>query len=101
MTTAASTLLGRPVWYELMTTDPAAAEKFYRNVIGWTSAPFPDSPQPYTIFKRSGDVGVGGVLKQPADVRMPPFWAMYIGVPDFDEAVAHIKRLGGGELSPE
>ena len=22
-----------------MTTDPAAAEKFYRNVVGWTSAP--------------------------------------------------------------
>ena len=40
MTTASSTLLGRPVWYELMTTDTAAAEKFYKNVIGWASAPF-------------------------------------------------------------
>ena len=40
MTTAVSPLLGRPVWYELMTTDPAAAETFYKNVVGWTSAPF-------------------------------------------------------------
>ena len=40
MTTAVSTLLGRPVWYELMTTDMAAAETFYRKVVGWTSAPF-------------------------------------------------------------
>ena len=39
MTTAASTLLGRPVWYELMTTDVKAAEKFYRTVVGWTSSP--------------------------------------------------------------
>ena len=37
MTTASSTLLGRPVWYELMTSDTAAAETFYKNVVGWTS----------------------------------------------------------------
>ena len=63
MTTAASTLLGRPVWYELMTTDPAAAETFYTKVVGWTAAPFEGSPDPYTIFKRRGDVGVAGLLK--------------------------------------
>ena len=40
MATAVSRLLGRPVWYELMTTDTAAAETFYKNVVGWTSAPF-------------------------------------------------------------
>ena len=28
---------------ELMTTDMKAAEKFYSNVVGWTSAPFPRS----------------------------------------------------------
>ena len=44
MTTASSTLLGRPVWYELMTSDPAAAETFYKKVVGWTSAPFGGSP---------------------------------------------------------
>jgi hypothetical protein len=31
---------------------------------------------------------------------MPPFWAMYVGVPEFESAVAQIKRLGGSELSP-
>ena len=25
------------VWYELMTTEPAAAEKFYDSVVGWVS----------------------------------------------------------------
>jgi predicted enzyme related to lactoylglutathione lyase len=29
-------LLGRPVWYELVTTDMEAAEKFYSAVVGWT-----------------------------------------------------------------
>jgi predicted enzyme related to lactoylglutathione lyase len=100
MATATATLLGRPVWYELMTTDAAAAETFYKNVVGWTSAPFADAPNPYTVFRRSGDVGVGGVMKRPEGMNMPPFWSMYIAVPNFDEAVAHIKRLGGREVSP-
>jgi predicted enzyme related to lactoylglutathione lyase len=99
MATAASTLLGRPVWYELMTTDPGAAQTFYGKVIGWTSAPFPESPQPYTVFKRSGDVGVAGLMKTPDGMNAPPFWAMYVAVPALQDAVAHIKRLGGSELS--
>jgi predicted enzyme related to lactoylglutathione lyase len=100
MATAVSTLLGRPVWYELITTDTAAAETFYKKVIGWTSAPFDASPTPYTTFKRSGDAQVGGLMKTPEGMNMPPFWAMYVAVPNLDEAVAHIKRLKGSELSP-
>ena len=99
MTTAVSTLLGRPVWYELMTTDPAAAEKFYKNVVGWTSAPFAESPQPYTVLKRTNDVGVAGLMKTPDGMNMPPFWSMYVAVPNLEEAIAHIKQLGGSELS--
>jgi predicted enzyme related to lactoylglutathione lyase len=99
MTTTASTLLGRPVWYELMTSDTAAAERFYTSVIGWTASPFAEAQQPYTVFKRSGDVGVAGLMKTPDGMNMPPFWSMYVAVPNFDDAVAHIKRLGGTELS--
>jgi predicted enzyme related to lactoylglutathione lyase len=100
MTTTVSTLLGRPVWYELMTSDPAAAEKFYKTVVGWTAAPFDASPQPYTVFKRSGDAQVAGLMKTPADMKMPPFWAMYIGTPKLEDTVAQVKRLGGSEMSP-
>jgi predicted enzyme related to lactoylglutathione lyase len=82
-----------------MTTDTAAAETFYKNVIGWTSAPFPASPNPYTLFKRGGDVQVAGLMPRPKDMNMPPFWSMYVAVPNLEEAVAHIKRLGGTELS--
>ncbi len=99
MTVATQQLLGRHVWSELMTSDPKGAEKFYDAVVGWTSAPFGDSPQPYTMFKRSGDVGVGGVMKTPDGMNMPPFWAMYVAVPKIEDAIAKIKRLGGTALS--
>jgi predicted enzyme related to lactoylglutathione lyase len=100
MTTTASRVLGRPVWYELMTTDMGAAEKFYRNVVGWTSAPFEGAPDPYTVFNRSGKVGVAGLMKRPDGMNMPPFWSMYVAVPKLEDAVSQIKRLGGSELSP-
>ena len=36
MTVTVSSVLGRPLWYELMTTDMKAAESFYRKVVGWS-----------------------------------------------------------------
>src|SRR5262245_28472148 len=100
MTVATETLLGRPLWYELMTTDSKAAEAFYRTVVGWTTTPFEESPQPYTIFGRSKEMPVAGVLTTPKEVKAPPFWAMYVGVPNLEDARTHITRLGGRECSP-
>ncbi len=97
MSVATSTLLGRPLWYELMTTDMKGAEAFYRDVIGWQTKPFEGAGQPYTTFNRGSDASssVGGVMTKPADVKAPPFWAMYIGVPKIEEAVSQIKKHGG------
>jgi uncharacterized protein len=100
MTVAASTLLGRPLWFELMTTDTKAAETFYKKVVGWTTAPFKESPQPYTMFNRSENAPVGGVLPRPEGMDAPPFWSMYVGVPKLEDALAHVQRLGGREGSP-
>jgi predicted enzyme related to lactoylglutathione lyase len=99
MTTAPREILGRHVWSELMTTDTKAAETFYDTVIGWSSAPSPNSPMPYTQFTRSGGAGVAGMMEKPSGMNMPPFWSMYIAVPDLDEAVKKIERLGGSDLS--
>jgi predicted enzyme related to lactoylglutathione lyase len=95
MATATSTLLGRPVWYELMTTDMPAAEAFYKTVVGWTTEPFAGAGQPYTALNRSGGVSIGGIMNRPAEVKAPPFWAVYIAVPKLEDAVSHITRLGG------
>ena len=100
MTVATPTLLGRPLWYELMTTDMKAAEAFYRTVVGWTTTPFEDLPQPYTMFVRPDGPPSAGVMTKPDDVDAPPFWAMYVGVPKLEETAAHITRLGGRACSP-
>jgi uncharacterized protein len=98
MTTVAT--LGRPTWYELLTTDPQAAKTFYTKVVGWTTAPFEGSPQPYDMWMRAGNVPIGGVMAIPPGMNFPPHWEMYVDVPSLDQAVAHIERMGGSALSP-
>jgi predicted enzyme related to lactoylglutathione lyase len=97
---ADSGLLGRPLWYELLTTDVDAAKKFYTNVVGWTVTPFDGSPEPYEVWNRPGGGGVGGVMKIPDGMNFPPHWVMYVGVPKIEDAIAKIQQLGGSTLSP-
>jgi predicted enzyme related to lactoylglutathione lyase len=97
-TTSASAILGRHVWSELMTSDVNAARTFYGTVIGWTSSGSSNMPQ-YYEFKRADGVPIGGLMERPSGMQMPPFWSMYIAVPNFEEGIAHVKRLGGSELS--
>ena len=91
---------GRIVWYELLTTDMKAAEKFYGAVVGWTVAPFEGSPDPYDMVMRNGQIPTGGVMTIPAGMNFPPHWAMYVAVDKLEDAVAQIEKLGGSALSP-
>ena len=98
--TTTNSILGKVLWYELLTTDVQAAEKFYTDVVGWTVAPFEGSAQPYDVWSRPGGAGVGGVMPIPEGMNFPPHWGMYIGVPKLEDAVADIERRGGSTLSP-
>ena len=91
---------GRVLWYELLTTDVDAAEKFYTAVVGWTTTPFDGSPERYDMWVRDGGVPVGGVMPIPKGMNFPPHWGMYVGVPVLEDAVSQIERLGGSALSP-
>jgi hypothetical protein len=98
-----SPLLGRPLWYELLTSDLAAAEAFYTAIVGWTITPFKGSPAPYSMWTRAGGIPIGGAMTLPDAVKaqgVPPHWMVYVGAPRLEDTVAHVERLGGGALSP-
>lgn len=93
---------GNFVWYELMTSDTAAAESFYRSVVGWGSEAFPEAPIPYSYFT-AADAPVGGLMTIPADAAAAgarPGWVGYIHVDDL-EAAAEKLRAAGGTLHTE
>jgi uncharacterized protein len=96
---ADSSVLGRVLWYELLTTDMKAAETFYTAVVGWTVTPFRTGPEPYDQWTREGGVMIGGVMKIPQGMGFPPHWGMYVGVPNLEEGVARVEKLGGSALS--
>jgi len=79
-------------WYELSTSDPAAAEAFYKTVVGWGSEAF-GGDMPYTVLT-AGGLGVGG-LSAPQAGTEPKGWTGYVMVEDADATAASIKQAGG------
>ena len=104
-TTAASTQdqakgQGGFIWYELMTSDPAAAKRFYDEVVaGWSIGV--DSVAPnleYRMIGRSDGGNAGGVLTLTDEMRSGgarPVWLGYLHTGDVDAKAAAIKADGG------
>ena len=80
------------IWHDLMTTDVAAAKKFYGDVVGWT---FSSQMPNYTVAETQG-AGIGGIMDTPPEMKgMPPVWTGYVFTPDVDAACKQAVKLGG------
>jgi len=87
---------GKFSWYELMTSDTAAAGKFYSDVVGWTTEEQPGmGGSPYTTFNVGG-VGMAGMLNLPGHIA----WVGYISVDDVDAHIEKVVEAGGKLLRP-
>jgi predicted enzyme related to lactoylglutathione lyase len=93
---------GRFAWYELITTDMAAAKAFYGKVVGWGAQDASTSDLAYTLFT-AGTAAVSGLMDLPEDGRKmgaTPRWMGYVGVDDVDATAGRIKHLGGSVYVP-
>jgi predicted enzyme related to lactoylglutathione lyase len=89
--------VGEASWHELMTTDAAAAMKFYSDVFGWRPTESVDMGPvgKYQMFNRPHGM-IGGMMNRPPEMpAAPPMWTIYFRVPDINEATARIKANGG------
>ncbi len=92
----------RFVWYELMTTDPAAARAFYSQVVGWQTEASAIPGMDYTLLS-AGPHQIGGMMALPPEALaagVPPNWAGYVGVDDVDAKAAALQQAGGSVLRP-
>ena len=92
----------RFAWYELLTTDVAAASDFYGKVVGWGAM---DGSTPELAYKvlTAGEVPVGGLMELPEEGRRQgatPRWVGYVAVDDIDATASQIRRRGGAVLLP-
>jgi predicted enzyme related to lactoylglutathione lyase len=85
------------VWYELMTTDAAAAKAFYAEVMGWRArdVALPDSA--FTLFS-AGEAPVSGLMSLPEGAA--PHWLGYVAVDDIDAAADLVTRRHGTVYVP-
>jgi len=97
-------LHGSHIWYELMTTDPDGASRFYEQVVpGLKFGDRLPGDQDYRIIGRSDGGSLGGVLGLTAEMQSNgarPIWMGYIGADDVDATVAQVEARGGKALMP-
>lgn len=97
-------LQGNHIWYELMTTAPEAAQRFYEAVVpGLKFGDRLPGDQDYRIISRSDGGSLGGVLGLTDEMRSHgarPIWMGYVGVEDVDGTIAQIEARGGKALMP-
>jgi predicted enzyme related to lactoylglutathione lyase len=92
---------GKFIWYELITDEPEAAQRFYATVFGWTFRPVPGVAGSYTLIENAGD-RVGGMFVQarPAGGARGARWIPVMSVPDAGAAVEETRRSGGSVIAP-
>ena len=94
------------IWYELMTSDPAGAARFYGAVVGWTIVSQGETPPggvDYRMIVRGDGGNAGGLLVLGADMLAGgarPGWLGYLEVDDVDRAIEAIKADGGAVQMP-
>src|SRR5437588_459200 len=106
MSTQVQTAVGRFVWHDHASEDPAKAKDVYTSlfgwetevfkpgeVVGWTTADMDMGDMTYTMF-RTGDADRAGCMPMMPGVPAP-FWLSYIGTDDVDATAAKAKELGG------
>ena len=89
--------ISKHIWYDMMTPDLKAAEKFYSKVVGWKIADAGMPGMSYSILS-AGDVMVGGMMQTPKGdegMQNPPRWHGHIYVPDVDAYAKRVVQAGG------
>lgn len=94
---------GAPSWFELSTTDPDAAARFYGQLFGWTDdpQPMPEGPA-YHMQRIEGDAVAAISPQMPGEAErgLPPHWNVYITVEDLDATTGKVEGAGGSVLMP-
>jgi predicted enzyme related to lactoylglutathione lyase len=94
--------LGKIVWPELNTADPAGAIAFYGALLGWKTKPETGAETaPYVEWVNNGG-SMGGLMPMRGDEwnGVPPHWMIYITVADCDERAEHAAEIGAKVCVP-
>jgi len=87
----------RFIWHDLITTDAARSQAFYRALFGWEVAEVPMPGRVYRMI-HAGPGPIGGIVEE---TSIPvSHWMPYIAVTAVDREAAKCKQLGGSVCVP-
>jgi predicted enzyme related to lactoylglutathione lyase len=93
--------IGNFVWYDLLTTDVPAAQRFYGELFGWSfDGGGQESPGYITIVHDGRPIGAivaSDRLQQEVNASQ---WVSSLSVQDVDETAEAVERLGGSVVTP-
>lgn len=93
-------LPGKIIWRDLLTNDPAASQRFYGELFGWTFENLDDNSA-YTLIRHNGHM-IGGMIDTVAlnnrnDISQ---WVVLMSVEDVDASIARVTAAGGEVVTP-
>jgi predicted enzyme related to lactoylglutathione lyase len=94
---AATDVVGRFVWHDLVTRDAAACQRFYGELLGWEFTRTTRNGRPYVVAHLGGDF-VGGFVQRPDMGDRPAVWLAYLAIVDLEKTLAEVKSAGGQVL---
>ena len=90
---------GKFIWFDLATADPAAAQRFYGSVFGWSFEPVAGTDGRYAVIRNEGRP-IGGVFRPalPRGEQAGTRWLSFASVEKLDRAVGALTDLGATVL---
>ncbi|WP_167103475.1 VOC family protein [Mycobacterium sp. DL592] len=92
--------IGAPIWFDLMSSDPARAAEFYHQIFGWE---LEGPPQPefggYQNFTLHGK-RVAGLSPHMEEAGPPNIWGIYLHTSDGNATVVAAEAAGGKVMVP-
>jgi predicted enzyme related to lactoylglutathione lyase len=94
-----ATIVNKPVWVDLSSSDPAASREFYSSLFGWDIAVSADPQYGGYALAKIGDKDVAGIGPTPSP-DAPTAWMLYIGTHDADHLATQVPAGGGTVIAP-
>ncbi|OBF15744.1 VOC family protein [Mycobacterium sp. ACS4331] len=93
--------VGAPIWFDLMSSDPAKAAEFYHAIFGWELAE-PARPEfgGYQNFTKNGRRIAGLVPPMGEEAGPSDIWSVYLHTADSEATRKAVETAGGSIMVP-
>jgi uncharacterized protein len=91
--------VGAPIWFDLMSSDPARAAEFYRVIFGWEVEEAQAEFGGYQNFRRNGK-RIAGLMSQMDESGPADIWSVYLHTDDGAATIAAAEAAGASVMVP-